>query len=190
MLTPVRTVPPAVPVVTLDEIKQMLHVDHSDDDHLLTGLLAAAHNHLDGFTGILGRALINQTWRQDFKDFSCGPLFLPLLPVTKADDIAVKYYDGDNAQQDLDAGTYALFTDARGAYLSLAPGMSWPGVYSRSDGVSVTFVAGYGPNASDVPAALQTAIMLHVQMHYDPESRERLKPAFDALVGPFWIPSL
>ncbi|HTV69323.1 MAG TPA: head-tail connector protein [Rhizobiaceae bacterium] len=188
MLSPVRTIAPAVPVVTLAEVRQMLHVDHQDDDHLLQSLIDAAHSHLDGYSGILGRALITQTWQQDFKDFTCEPLRLPLKPIQEVS--TVTYYDGSNDEQELDDTVWQLLTDASGSYLALQADQSWPGVYGRSDAVRVTYVAGYGDAASDVPAALHTAIILYVQMHYDPESRASLKPAFDALVGPFWNPSI
>lgn len=183
MLAPVRTIAPAEPVVTLEAAKQHLRVDFTDDDAVITALIQAATDHLDGWSGILGRALVDQTWRQDFGGFyACEKMRLPLVPVIEAP--TVSYFDADNAQQPLSDTVWQVLTDALGPYVALRPGQSWPSSYSRADAVSVTFVAGYG-SAAAVPVALQVAILTHVKMHYDADSRETLQPMFDALVGPF-----
>ncbi|MBN9242436.1 MAG: phage gp6-like head-tail connector protein [Mesorhizobium sp.] len=162
MLAPVRTVAPSVAPVSLVEAKLHLRVDHSDDDTLISSLIDAATAYLDGWSGILGRALVTQTWRQDFCRFSAC-MRLPLAPVASIEK--VEYFDGENARQTLDADVYMMLADARGPYLNLASGKSWPGVYSRDDAVSITFVAGYGAAAA-VPAPIRTAIMLFVRDMY------------------------
>jgi len=161
MLAPVRTADPAETPVTLDEAKLHLRVDHNDDDTLISSLIGAATAYLDGWSGILGRALVTQTWRQDFCRFS-DCMRLPLAPVTSIDK--VEYFDGANARQTLDAGVYTLLADARSPFVTLAPGQYWPGIYSRDDAVSVTFVAGCAAEA--VPAPIRTAILLHVAHLY------------------------
>lgn len=69
MLAPVRVTPPAEPPVSLEEAKAHLRVDFGDDDLYVAGLIEAATAHLDGWSGILGRALVTQTWRQDLCGF-------------------------------------------------------------------------------------------------------------------------
>lgn len=159
MLAPVRTAAPAAVPVSLDEAKLHLRVDHNDDDTLISSLIDVATAHLDGWSGILGRALVTQTWRQDFCRFS-DRIRLPLAPVASITNIT--YFDGEDAQQTLDAGVYRLMTDALGPFVALAPGQAWPSAYCRDDAVSVTFVAGYG-NAGEVPAPIRTAIILLVR---------------------------
>jgi uncharacterized phiE125 gp8 family phage protein len=160
MLAPVRVSQPTTTPVSLIEAKAHLRVDHNDDDTLIGSLIAAAVDHLDGWSGILGRALVTQTWRQDFADFGC--LRLALGPVASIEKI--EYFDGDNANQTLADTVYTHFTDARGSYVDLKPDQSWPGTYSRPDAVSVTYVAGVPVN--DVPAALKAAILLMVGNWY------------------------
>lgn len=183
MLSPVRTIAPAQPVVTLATAKEHLRVGFSDDDTVIQALINAAVDHLDGYSGILGRALINQTWRQDFDGFVCDPLRLPLVPVLTAP--TVTYYDHDNAQQTLATSYWQVLSDSDGPYVALKPDQSWPSSYSRADAVSVTFVAGYGTSSDDVPAALKLAIVTHVKMHYDPALRETVEPLFKVLVRPY-----
>ncbi|WP_040676142.1 head-tail connector protein [Nitrobacter sp. Nb-311A] len=163
MLTPIRTVAPAEMPVTLAEAKAHLRVDHDDQDDLITAQIKAATAWFDGYSGILGRALITQTWRQDFASFT-DRLNLPLSPVISL--VGVTYYDTDNLQQTLEAGSYELFADARGAYVTLRPGQVWPVTFYRPDAVTVTFTAGFGA-AADVPEPIRQAILLIVQRLFD-----------------------
>jgi len=186
MLAPVRTAAPSEKPVTLAEAKAQCRVDHSDEDTKIAAFIAAATGHLDGYTGILGRALVTQTWRQDFSAFA-SKLRLPLKPV--ASITSVTYYDGDNAQQTLSSSVYELLTDAAGPYLALKPDQDWPGTYDRAAAVSVTFVAGAA--VADVPEEIKQAILLMVGHWY--ENREAvteakmsdLPLAVDALLRPY-----
>lgn len=159
MLAPVLVTPPASDPVTLAEAKLHCRVDHDDDDDLIEALIAAATGHLDGWSGILGRAIITQTWRQDYGAFA-DKLRLPLSPA--ASITSITYYDGDNAQQTLATSVYGLFVDAAGPYVRLKPDQDWPGTYTRPDAVSVTYVAG----AAEALPAVKAAILLLVGHWY------------------------
>lgn len=185
MLRPVRITPPATPPVALDEAKAHLRVEVADDDSLITALIAAATDHLDGYTGILGRCIVNQQWRQDFASWS--PLRLPFPNVSA---VSVSYLDADGATQTVDAADHRLIDAVRGPEVYFRPGWASPALESGTHGpVSVTFTAGYGA-AADVPATLKAAILLHVGTLY--EHREDLvvgatvapTGAYDALISP------
>ncbi|RWK12530.1 head-tail connector protein [Mesorhizobium sp.] len=163
-LAPVRTVAPAEAPVSLDEMKLHLHAG-DDEDTLIQAYIDAATAHLDGYTGIIGRALVTQTWQQDFSGFSHS-LRLPLGPLESVS--SVTYYDGSNVQQTLATSVYDKFTDALGPHVGLKPGQSWPSTYTRPDAVRVTFVA--GEDVADVPAPIKVAIMLLAANWY--ENRE------------------
>jgi fatty-acyl-CoA synthase len=81
--------------VTLTEIKAHCRVDGADSDAVLNALIAAAVSHLDGHTGILGRAMVTQTWRQDFEAFG-GRLRLPLWPVASVTSVTYRDAAGDS----------------------------------------------------------------------------------------------
>lgn len=165
MLAPVRTAAPAEAPVSLDDMKIHLHVDGSDEDTLIQAYIDAATAHLDGYTGVVGRALVTQTWQQDFCRFRhC--LRLPVGPMASIS--SVTYYDGSNVQQTLATSVYDKFTDSLGPFVGLKPGQSWPSTYSRPDAIRVTFIAGTA--AADVPAPLKVAIMLIAANWY--ENRE------------------
>lgn len=57
---------PPDPVVSLDQAKRHLRIDHPDDDEYITGLLEVATGWIDGPSGWLGRALGEQVLEARF----------------------------------------------------------------------------------------------------------------------------
>jgi uncharacterized phiE125 gp8 family phage protein len=186
---PVRTVAPVGQPVTLAEAKAQCRVDHSDEDALLTSLIAAAVAHLDGYGGVLGRAILTQTWRQDFDGFAgVGDLRLR-LPMPAASVASVTYVDAEGQTQTLASGLYALRRDAVGSFVEPAYGEGWPATRSQTASVSVTFTAGYG-GAADVPQPIKQAILLLVGHWYANREAVTSDPAtplplgVEALIAP------
>lgn len=160
---------PAVALITRDEAKGQIRRDDDDDDQVIDALIAVVMSRLDGVGGILGRALVEQTWSESMCGFPTGDrLALALAPVRAVD--SVTYYDTDNAEQTFPAGSYTKHNKASGGYVRLNSTAAWPGTYDRDDAVTVTYKAGYGANASDVPAVIKHAAMLLLSHWY--ENRE------------------
>lgn len=167
MLAPVLSTAATVKPLTVDEAKAHLRIDHDDEDAMVGALIDAAVSHVDGYTGILGRALLTQTWRQDFGQFG-DRMRLRVGDVISI--TSVTYYDQDNAQQTLASTVYTTLTDEIGAFLTRKPDQDWPSVYDRPDAVRVTWSAGYGAAAVNVPMAIRQALLLLIGHWY--ENRE------------------
>lgn len=187
MIAPSLITGPTEPPVSLAEAKAHLRVDFTDDDTLISALVDAATAHIDGYTGILARALVTQTWRQDFCDWPGDRVLrLPLAPVVSVQ--SVKYFDAANAEITVDAiGNYALLEDARGPYIKFTSDFAAPALYDeRDDRIKVTFVAGYG-DPSDVPAAIRAAVLLIVGDLYKNRDAGETSPnaAATALLTPY-----
>lgn len=186
MRAPVLITGPVESPVSLPDVKLHLRVDHDDEDGLIQAYIDAAVAHLDGWTGVLGRCLVSQTWRQDFDRFaSC--LRLPLWPIREIRSITWRNEQGQIAT--ISGGDYALKADALGGYVRFVDGYAYPSGLYQSDAVAVTFTAGTDPAV--VPAALKAAIMLLVGHWY--QNREavaenslvELPMAVNALIAPF-----
>lgn len=177
MLDPVRTVAPTTLAVSLNEAKLHLHVDHSDDDERIAMLVAAATEHVEK---LVGRALISQTWRQDFEAFD-DELRLPIGRVISITSIT--YYDADNATQTLASSVYTFAQDEFGPYVYLKPDQEWPATYERADAVRVTWVAGDGTTANAVPANDRNAILLLVADWYNQPDNDMNSRAALSLMG-------
>ncbi len=81
-MTPIIVTPPTEPIVLLDEMSLHLRVDTDDDLTLIQSLCDAATAYLDGWSGILGRCVMPQTWRVSVA--ANGTVVLPMPNVTAA----------------------------------------------------------------------------------------------------------
>ena len=145
-LAPIRVTGPASQPVTLAEAKTLARIDSSDEDALVALLIDVATTYLDGWSGALGRAIITQTWRQDFSDFEQG-LRLIVGPVQSITSII--YRDQNNTDVTLNSSLYTLLRDNRGAFVQFDP-ETWPTVYDRPDAVRVTYVCGEAAAKADI----------------------------------------
>lgn len=184
MLT-LATAPAAV--LTTAEAKAHLRISHSLEDTLIASLVSAATAYLDGYSGILGRALVTQVWDYTLPCFA-SPLRLPMAPVSAIS--YVKYLDDDAVEQTVSSADYYLSGDASGPYIALVDGADWPTTYPQDNAVSVRFTAGYGA-ASAVPAAIKQAMLLLVGHWYENRSAlgantlAELPLAVGALLAPY-----
>jgi uncharacterized phiE125 gp8 family phage protein len=165
-LRPVRTVAPAADLIAIAEACRHCRVE-LDEQAEITPLIEAATSYLDGYDGILGQALVNQTWAQSFDRF-CTYNRLPLEPLVSI--TSVTYYDADNAQQTLSTDVYTFRTDDLGPFVTLKSSQTWPTVYYRQDAVTITAVYGFGAAGTDVPRAIRQAA-LQIISHWN-ENRE------------------
>ena len=82
-MTPVLVTAPTAEIVTLEDMKAHLSVTHDAEDGLIEALTAAAVAYLDGWTGVLGRCIAEQTWRVTLE--AAGAYVLPMPDVTGAE---------------------------------------------------------------------------------------------------------
>lgn len=188
ILRPVLTTPPATRLLTAAEAKAHLRVDADDEDALISNLILTAEAHLDGYAGVLGRALITQTWSESYPYFRYE---MPLRVAPVQSITTVQFYDNDEVSQTVDVSTFRLHERAGGAYLQQRDGQSWPSTYTRDDAVTITYVAGYGDDAADVPQAIRQAALLLIGHWYENRQAVTTEPAspmplaVDALLRPF-----
>ena len=187
MHVPVLTVVPAADLISLAEIKSQCRIDTADDDTLLSVLIQAATDHLDGWAGVLGRCLITQTWRQDFCDWPAnGKLRLPFPDVQS---VTVKYQDADDVETTMPSSLYELLEDTIGSYVRFRKDFTSPALYDDKEfPISVTLVAGYGSAASAVPDAIRQAAMILAAHWY--ENREAVTTGPAPVAVPMAVTSL
>lgn len=182
-IAPVRTVAPVGAPVTLAEAKAHLRVTDTNEDTLIGAMIDAAVSHLDGWSGILGRCMAAQTWRQDIADFPS----VFRLPFPDVQSVTIAYTDPAGVDQTVSSADYHLVNAPGAGHIVLASAASWPSVYDKPNAVRATMVCGF----ATVPPALKMAILLHVAAMFENRSSESpvaLMPfAYDALVAPFRV---
>lgn len=158
--------PPVVEPISLSEAKLHLRVDVPDDDAYITSLIVAARQQAESITR---RAFVTQTYKLTMDAFPCGPIYLPRPPLQSVSSIT--YVDTAGVTQTWSASDYQV--EATGGPFAppgrVAPayGQSYPATRAVFGAVTITFVAGYGSQASDVPQAIRQAILLVLGHWYE-----------------------
>jgi len=180
MLKPVRTVAPATAIITTADLKAHSDVGFSDDDALFADCITDVTAYLDGYSGILGRCLITQTWRQDFE---CWSKCLR-LPFPDVQSVTVTYFDTDNSEQTVSSSLYELLEDGRGAFVKFTSSFTSPSLYSdRTDAVRVAMVVGYGDASTDVPGPILRAAKMLAALWYEQRETGSESQMFDVPYG-------
>lgn len=146
--------PPGVRPVEVEELSEYLKLpDVPEDDARLSSFIDAAVARVEGY---LNRALISRTVKESSRRIGYFSNFrTALAPVSSVSEILL---DGT----ELDADNYDA-TDDEGGVIAFDPFAGFTSV------MQVTYVAGYGPAASDVPPAIRTAILRDAAaMYLDP----------------------
>lgn len=168
---------PSVEPVTLAQAKQYARVEITDDDSLITTLITVARKAVEKEAR---QALITQTWKAHYDQFpfspgyynrtirqmGVGPLWLPQqgggvfqLPLPPLISVSsITYYDSNNTFQTIDPSIYNVAPGLPGRVQPVF-GKVWPIAAPIINAVQITFVAGYGPAAANVPEPATLAIL-------------------------------
>jgi len=154
-----RTTDAASEPITTAQAKTHLRVTHSDDDTYIDALVSAARINAEHYCD---RSFINQTWVATFSLTEGERLRLPKPPLASV--TSVQYRDGDGNLQVASSSTYEVNTDNAPGIIRFTTIPDFDGSYENP--LRVTYVAGYGSSATDVPAAIVHAIKLLVGHYY------------------------
>lgn len=191
-----RITPPDGYPVTLEEVKLHVHAeDFTDDDATLQRLISEETDHLDGWWGILNRALKPQTWELTLDEFP-ETIQIPLGPLISV--TSIKYDDEDGNEQTIDPADYVVDTVVRPGWVVPVAAFEWPTPLDAINAVRVLFVAGYedepdtssgaasGAVISTVPPSIKAAIIVRVAARYEvrENDEEPKESAADRLVNP------
>lgn len=152
--------PPAVEPLSETEVWEQLHLDPETDDGTVGRLISAARLYVETFTR---RALIQQTLKRAL-DWFPPQIMLPRPPLISVDEIT--YVDPDGVEQTLSASIYHVDSFAEPAHVCPAYEEDWPSTRQQANAVVVTYSAGYGEKAEDVPQDLRQALLFIVGYWY------------------------
>lgn len=173
--------PDAEPLA-LDDVKVNLKLSPGDsEDDLLDLLIQAAREYVEEETGL---SLMTQTRVIKLDEFpNCDTIQLTAGPIQNI--TTVKYQDPDDTEQTFAASNYWL--DAHSHIPRIVVKDSWPATETRPNAVTITYEAGFGDAATDVPTKLREACMTVVAWLY--ENRDQRVPSnlVDGLIGPHTV---
>jgi uncharacterized phiE125 gp8 family phage protein len=150
----VVVITPPDPVITLEQAKAHLGVDHDDDDTLIADYVEAATGHIDGPDGWLGRALGRQTLEARFDTFETAgdDLRLPCKPIVSL--VSIGWAGADRLPRVGDLGDVDLIDDC-----VIPEGMApWSGMRNGREVLKIRYVAGY----EKLPGPIRSALLLMI----------------------------
>ena len=157
-----RTIAPSVDVVTLAEAKEFMNIPFSDDDTLIQAQIDAATKWLEDWTR---RAFIDQTWTLTFDEEPLQDWFdMPRPELQSITQIESFVDDGTGTLFDLTK--LIVSVNRLVGRVTLINGNTWPTDLRNAEAMVVTYVAGYGALATDVPDPLHEAILRFVDELY------------------------
>lgn len=156
------TTEPASPI-TADELGVDIRSSSSAESDRRDRIVLAAARQVEIDTQ---RSLITRTITGKLDRWPCKEvIYLPYPPFGSV--TSVKYFDTNGDEQTLDPSSYEAKVSGDEGRIVPVPGGSWPDVKSdKLETIEVVYTAGYGANASDVPADLREAcIKMGVMMY-------------------------
>lgn len=167
-------VPPAALAVSIELARAAARID---GDHMDAELTQAIKQYTEEAEHLVGRALVNQTWRVTL-DFITEAIQLDMPPIVQVD--YVKFYDSAGVLQTLDPQDYVVDSVSEPGYIVPAPGKAWPATAVRVNAVEVQYVCGYGPDHTTVPSAIKGYILARVaELFLDPKRSEHVDRNLD-----------
>ena len=147
-------------VVTTADFREHAKLDNDgSQDSSLNTFLSAATDQCAQYTR---RTLLKSTWRATSRNFNDGEF--DIAPVD-ASTITIKYYDVDNALQDLPTGNYEISDNGPDDYLSVKFIAPMPNLYDRKDAVVIEYSAGYG--IQNLPYGIKLGILMNATTHLE-----------------------
>jgi uncharacterized phiE125 gp8 family phage protein len=158
-----RSVAPTVEPVSLALAKQHLRVDHNDENELIAEYIASATAWVESY---LERSLLRQTWQLVFDGFPCDGENIEMRRPPTLDLLTFTYYDVNDDEQDVDVDSFTTMFNVDCGLIGLNAGYAWPVVSDRPGPVRISYRAGYGTDASSVPADIRRAVRTMVEHQY------------------------
>jgi phage conserved hypothetical protein, phiE125 gp8 family len=166
-------------VISLEEAKLYLKVDTTDDDELISSLISVAEETVEKFTGqkLLTADFI---YALDEAEETIHVPYSPLQEITKIEVVA-----DDGTVSEVDSSSYEVDTSGPMGRIKLKSGYSWPAHRGFASFI-ITGKAGYGVDASAVPAPLKTAILLTLAILYENRGQVESQTLIDSISALCW----
>jgi uncharacterized phiE125 gp8 family phage protein len=150
--------------VTVAEMREHLRVVPFEETGYLAGLITAARRHIGDAQN---RSFVDTVWNLWMDEWPPrSHIVLPRAPLRSV--ASVSWFDAADAETVVSSASYIVDTYSQPGRIVLRDGYSWPtGSLRAANGVKVAFTAGYGTDASSVPANTKHLIKLLVSHWWD-----------------------
>lgn len=194
---------PALQLISTADMKTFLKVTSSSDDSLIAELVQAA---TEGASEFMRRSILTTTYvfnMDSFSDYRVDEIDrlgagvftahkatvlgyadnfdIPMPPIQSVTSIVT--YGTDNSSSTFSASYYQL--DEQGGRIYLNQGQVWPTNLRDYEAVAVTYIAGYGDTAADVPRPITQAVKMWVGKMYEHRGYCEMPATCEKLLMPY-----
>lgn len=160
-------------LITLEEAKQHLRVDVSDDDSLITGMIRSATRVAENY---VSRAFVSRQFEMTLDRFPGTKrertfpqeIVLPRAPLVSLDEVAYQSTEVSGSPEAPVEKTVEAVADKTRLKPRIVPlyEQTWPDTALVPEAVKITFTAGMG-SADDVPEDIKAAVKLILGSLYE-----------------------
>jgi uncharacterized phiE125 gp8 family phage protein len=156
------TVEPVAEPIDLAEARRHLRLDDDDDeDDLVQSLILTARKYVEQVTWL---QLVTATYEWKL-DRLCGVLYVPRPPLQSV--ASIQYVDAQGNTQTLGSSLYTVDAAHLPGRILPAYNQTWPTTRGHIQDATITFDAGYGDAASDVPEPIRQAMLVIIGHLYE-----------------------
>lgn len=149
---------PTVEPLTLVEVKTHLRVNNTLENDLITALITAARQWVEGYTM---RPLMTQTLQANYDELTSLEIRLNKFPIQSI--TSIKYIDTNGTEQTINSNTYETDLISPIGRILLT---SIPSYKKTLNAIKIRFVAGYA-SADLVPKTYRSAMLLLIAHLYE-----------------------
>lgn len=149
--------------VELANVKEHLKIAGTDEDTYITNLIRTATDLAEKITG---RDFINKTYEAYLDCFPCDGVKLEIRKSKLQSITSLEYYK-DGVLTTFASESYATTNTPYYSEVFLNNGYSYPTTDTRPQAAKITFVAGYGETADDVPQGIKQGLYMVIAGLYE-----------------------
>ena len=183
------TAGPSVEPMLVADAKLHLKVLTNNEDTLITNMITAAREEVENYCNI---SLVEQTIEESFPCFpvaenynTLSSLWLSVSPLISIDSIS--YIDTDGNSQTLATTVYDLDDKQKPGKVTLKHNQTWPSTAKIENAVTITYKAGYGTTAADVPQAIKQAMLLMLTNWFEKRADDPQTPFARKIGNAQWL---
>jgi uncharacterized phiE125 gp8 family phage protein len=156
------TTPPIAEPLALADVKAHLRLAITDDDDYITALITAARRAIESHYAL---TLMPQSWALFADAWPNDRVFhIPLWPVQSVESLMV--FADDDTSVTIDPSNFYLDISTRPARYALRQGRVFAQPGRGINGIKISFTAGFGVDATAVPAEIKEGLMATVADWY------------------------
>ncbi|MEO9169328.1 MAG: phage head-tail connector protein [Aestuariivirga sp.] len=156
------TTPPTAEPLALADTKAHLRLTITDDDAYISSLIIAARRAIESRYTM---ALMPQTWAQFLDCWPQDGLFhIPLWPVQSV--LSLTVFADDDTSVTIDPSNYYMDLATRPSRLALRQGRVFAPPGRNINGLKISFIAGFGADATAVPSEIKEGLMATIADWY------------------------